>query len=106
MLQIAIQLDPDYSDAMAYMNLLYRIEAGIADTPAQSADAVAKADSWVDQGAGRQTTAGAESPAAPGHWTWMDRHRAVHRTAASSATTAAGREPGRMEAPGAIRVLR
>ena len=32
MLQIAIQLDPDYSDAMAYMNLLYRIEAGIADT--------------------------------------------------------------------------
>ena len=47
MLQIAIQLDPDYSDAMAYMNLLYRIEAGIADTPAQSADAVAKADNWV-----------------------------------------------------------
>ena len=49
MLQIAIQLDPDYSDAMAYMNLLYRIEAGIADTPAQSADAVAKADNWVTQ---------------------------------------------------------
>ena len=49
MLQIAIQLDPDYSDAMAYMNLLYRIEAGIADTAAQSADAVAKADNWVAQ---------------------------------------------------------
>ena len=49
MLQIAIQLDPDYSDAMAYINLLYRIEAGIADTPAQSADAVAKADGWVTQ---------------------------------------------------------
>jgi TonB family protein len=49
MLQIAIQLDPDYSDAMAYMNLLYRIAAGIADTPAQSADAVAKADNWVTQ---------------------------------------------------------
>jgi TonB family protein len=48
-LQIAIQLDPNYSDAMAYMNLLYRIAAGIADTPAQSADAVAKADSWVTQ---------------------------------------------------------
>jgi hypothetical protein len=47
MLQIALQLDPDYSDAMAYMNLLYRIEAGIADTPALSADAVAKADNWV-----------------------------------------------------------
>jgi TonB family protein len=49
MLQIAVQLDPDYSDAMAYMNLLYRIEAGIADTPSQSADFVAKADSWVTQ---------------------------------------------------------
>ena len=47
MLQIAIQLDPDYSDAMAYMNLLYRIEAGIADTPALSADLTAKADGWV-----------------------------------------------------------
>ena len=47
MLQIALQLDPNYSDAMAYMNLLYRIEAGIADTPEQSADFVAKADSWV-----------------------------------------------------------
>jgi TonB family protein len=49
MLQIAIQLDPDYSDAMAYMNLLYRIEAGIADTAAQSAEYVAKADNWVTQ---------------------------------------------------------
>ena len=46
-LQIALQLDPDYSDAMAYMNLLYRIEAGIADTPAESAAMVAKADDWV-----------------------------------------------------------
>jgi TonB family protein len=49
MLQVAIQLDPDYSDAMAYMNLLFRISAGIADTPTQSADYVAKADEWVTQ---------------------------------------------------------
>ena len=28
MLQIALQLDPNYSDAMAYMNLLYRIRPG------------------------------------------------------------------------------
>jgi TonB family protein len=49
MLQTAIQLDPDYADAMAYMNLLYRIKAGIADTPAQSADFIAKADDWVTQ---------------------------------------------------------
>jgi TonB family protein len=48
-LQIAVQLDPDYSDAMAYMNLLFRIEAGSADTPAQSTEFVAKADAWVTQ---------------------------------------------------------
>jgi bla regulator protein blaR1 len=47
MLQTALQLDPDYSDAMAYMNLLYRIQAGIADTPAQYTDLIAQADSWV-----------------------------------------------------------
>jgi TonB family protein len=49
MLQIALQLDPDYWDAMAYINLLYRIEAGIADDAAQSAELVAKADRWVKQ---------------------------------------------------------
>lgn len=47
MLQIALQLDPDYSDAMAYMNLLDRIAAGYSDTPAQAADYIAKANDWV-----------------------------------------------------------
>jgi TonB family protein len=47
MLETALQLDPGYSDAMAYMNLLYRIEAGIADNDAQSAEFTAKADGWV-----------------------------------------------------------
>ncbi len=47
MLQVALQLDPNYSDAMAYMNLLYRIQAGIADTDAQYTDFIAKADMWV-----------------------------------------------------------
>ena len=46
MLQVALELDPEYSDAMAYMNLLYRIEAGIVDSPAESADLFAKADMW------------------------------------------------------------
>jgi TonB family protein len=49
MLQVALQLDPDYTDAMAYMNLLYRIEAAIIDNPAQSADLVAKADTWFNK---------------------------------------------------------
>ena len=49
MLETAVQLDPEYSDAMAYTNLLYRIEAGIADTDAQYKEYIAKADSWVDK---------------------------------------------------------
>ena len=49
MLQTALQLDPNYSNAMAYMNLLYRIEAGIADTPAEAAELTAKADDWVSK---------------------------------------------------------
>lgn len=47
MLQIALQLDPDYVDAMAYMNLLYRIEAGIVESEQQSAGLVSQVDDWV-----------------------------------------------------------
>ena len=47
MLQVALQIDPNYSDAMAYMNLLYRIEAGIVDSEGESTQMVAKADDWV-----------------------------------------------------------
>jgi TonB family protein len=47
MLQTALQLDPNRDDAMAYMNLLYRIKAGIVDTPAESAELISQADDWV-----------------------------------------------------------
>ena len=47
MLQIAIQLDPDYSDAMAYMNLLYRMQAAICDRQDEYAAHMATADKWV-----------------------------------------------------------
>jgi tetratricopeptide (TPR) repeat protein len=45
----AIQLRPDYDDAMAYMNLMYRERADIqcGDSRAYSAD-IRKADKWVD----------------------------------------------------------
>ena len=49
MLGRAIELDPSYADAMAYMNLIYRLEAVIVDTPAESAELIAKADYWVTQ---------------------------------------------------------
>jgi len=47
-LQKAIQLKPDYDDAMAYLNLMYRERADIQcdDPAAQQAD-LASADEWV-----------------------------------------------------------
>ena len=65
MLQIALQLDPGYSDAMAYMNLLYRIQAGIADTPEQAAEYVGQANNWVAQAIAAKRRAAAKAPEAP-----------------------------------------
>lgn len=49
MLVKALELRPNYDDAMAYMNLLYRERADLQcnDVAAHDAD-LAKADSWVD----------------------------------------------------------
>jgi beta-lactamase regulating signal transducer with metallopeptidase domain len=47
MLQTALQIDPGYSEAMAYMSLLYRIQAGVAESEQQSAAFNAKAMHWV-----------------------------------------------------------
>lgn len=66
MLQIALQLDPNYWDAAAYINLLYRIQAGIADTPEQSADSIAKADAWVTKALEAKKQQARNPQAAPG----------------------------------------
>jgi hypothetical protein len=47
MLQIALAKDPNSSDAMAYMNLLYREKAAIADSLEESQKMVELADEWV-----------------------------------------------------------
>ena len=45
----AIELRPDYDDAMAYLNLLYRERADLeCDNPAVRRDDLATADRWVD----------------------------------------------------------
>jgi TonB family protein len=67
MLQTALQLDPDYSDAMAYMNLLYRIEAAIVDSDAQSADLIAQADNWVTKALAARKHAQNPQQTAPSH---------------------------------------
>jgi tetratricopeptide (TPR) repeat protein len=49
-LEKALQLRPDYDDAMAYMNLLYRERADLqCDNPAARAADLKTADEWVDK---------------------------------------------------------
>jgi len=50
MLEKALQLRPDYDDAMAYMNLLYREQADIeCDNPTARQADLKVADEWVDK---------------------------------------------------------
>jgi TonB family protein len=48
-LEKALQLDPQYSDAMAYMNLLIRERADLADSPEQYRSETELADQWVQK---------------------------------------------------------
>jgi tetratricopeptide (TPR) repeat protein len=43
----AIKIDPNYSDAMAYMNLLYRLKAFMAENAATSAADLSEAEEWA-----------------------------------------------------------
>ncbi|MBI2816685.1 MAG: tetratricopeptide repeat protein [Acidobacteria bacterium] len=45
----AIELRPDYDDAMAYLNLLYREKADLADSPEMRDADLKTADSWMDK---------------------------------------------------------
>jgi tetratricopeptide (TPR) repeat protein len=50
MLEQALKIRPDYDDAMAYLNLMYREEADLDCTdPAARAAALKTADEWVDK---------------------------------------------------------
>ncbi|HYZ85118.1 MAG TPA: tetratricopeptide repeat protein [Bryobacteraceae bacterium] len=48
-LQKALEIDPQYDDAMAYMNLLIRERADLADTPDQYKKDIETADNWVQK---------------------------------------------------------
>lgn len=48
-LEKALQIDPQYSDAMAYMNLLIRERADLADSPEQYRNEADLADQWVQK---------------------------------------------------------
>lgn len=46
-LEKAIEIDPDYDDAMAYVNLLYREKADFAPSQDEHDELLMKADEWV-----------------------------------------------------------
>ncbi len=48
-LEKALEIDPDYDAAMAYVNLLYRERADFAETNAEYNDMISEADGWVQQ---------------------------------------------------------
>jgi tetratricopeptide (TPR) repeat protein len=45
----ALEVDPEYDDAMAYLNLLIRERADLADSPEQYKTEVKTADDWVQK---------------------------------------------------------
>ena len=46
-LEKAIEIDPDYDDAMAYVNLLYREKADLSESQQEHDELLARADEWV-----------------------------------------------------------
>ncbi len=48
-LQKAIELDPEYDDAMAYINLLYRERADLQEDPAEYDKDIDMAENWVER---------------------------------------------------------
>src|SRR5580692_10586529 len=69
----AIQLRPDYDDAMAYMNLMYRERADVeCDDEAARAEDLKTADGWVDKAMQAKQARAAKAAAAQGGQVTMD----------------------------------
>ena len=54
----ALQINPEYDDAMAYENLLIRERADLADTKEEYEKQIKIADDWVAEGPGDQEEEG------------------------------------------------
>jgi hypothetical protein len=60
-------LRPDYDDAMAYLNLMYREKADVeCDDPAARAADLKTADEWVDKTMAAKRAKAEKQAAAPG----------------------------------------
>jgi len=63
----ALKLRPDYDDAMAYMNLMYRERADIeCDDPAARSADLKTADEWVDKTMATKKAKAEKQPGAGG----------------------------------------
>jgi len=65
-LEQALKIDPNYDDAMAYMNLLIRERADLDDTPDQYRKEVEVADNWVQKALETKKQKAAKQAAAQG----------------------------------------
>jgi hypothetical protein len=63
-LQKALDIDKDYDDAMAYMNLLIRERADLDDSPDQYTKDVTTADGWVQKALDTKKAKAAKAAAA------------------------------------------
>lgn len=64
-LQQAIDLDNNYDDAMAYLNLLYRERADLADTKLAYDQDIQTADNWLQKALDTRKMKAGAAPAAP-----------------------------------------
>jgi tetratricopeptide (TPR) repeat protein len=62
----ALEVDPEYDDAMAYLNLLIRERADLADSPEQYKADVKIADDWVQKALETKKKKAARQPGAMG----------------------------------------
>ena len=63
-LQKALDIDPQYDDAMAYMNLLIRERADLDDSPDQYKADIETADKWVQKALDTKKAKAAKAAAA------------------------------------------
>jgi tetratricopeptide (TPR) repeat protein len=62
-LEKALQIDDQYDDAMAYLNLLHRERADLADSKVEYDRDIQAADQWVDKALATKKTKAAMAPA-------------------------------------------
>ena len=96
MLHKALALDSNYDDAMAYLNLLYRLKAAMTDNPQEATSFMGEADTWVGRAleTRRHTSRSvSRSREADAGWSAAGSGGPDNDGQSSAATTSASRSP-------------